>query len=64
MDLEREADVERLLAHFHISVADTPVVICRGQTVLRNPTIDTPNTRIRRLCCRSSASSAQFTHVE
>ncbi|HWF46234.1 MAG TPA: FAD-dependent oxidoreductase [Bryobacteraceae bacterium] len=38
IDLERDADVERLLDHFHISVADTPVVICRGQTVLRNPT--------------------------
>jgi thioredoxin reductase (NADPH) len=38
IDLERDADVEHLLDHFHISVADTPVVICRGQTVLRNPT--------------------------
>lgn len=38
IDLERDADVERVLDHFHISVADTPVVICRGQTVLRNPT--------------------------
>lgn len=37
IDLERDADVERVLDHFHISVADTPVVICRGQTVLRNP---------------------------
>ena len=38
IDLERDADVEGVLDHFHISVADTPVVICRGQTVLRNPT--------------------------
>jgi thioredoxin reductase (NADPH) len=38
IDLERDADVESLLNHFHISVADTPVVICRGETVLRNPT--------------------------
>jgi thioredoxin reductase (NADPH) len=38
IDLERDADVERVLDHFHISVAETPVVICRGQTVLRNPT--------------------------
>jgi thioredoxin reductase (NADPH) len=38
IDLERDAEVERLLDHFHIPVADTPVVICRGQTVLRNPT--------------------------
>src|SRR5207248_8811109 len=27
-----------LLDHFRVSVADTPVVICRGETVLRNPT--------------------------
>jgi thioredoxin reductase (NADPH) len=27
-----------MIDHFHISVANTPVVICRGQTVLRNPT--------------------------
>jgi hypothetical protein len=36
--LEQDTEVEWLLDHFHISVADTPVVICRGQTVLRNPT--------------------------
>ena len=38
IDLERDADVQGLLDYFHISVADIPVVICRGQTVLRNPT--------------------------
>src|SRR5207244_3049479 len=38
IDLERDADVESLLDHFRVSVADTPVVICRGETVLRNPT--------------------------
>jgi thioredoxin reductase (NADPH) len=38
IDLERDADVQSLLDHFHVSVADTPVVICRGETVLRNPT--------------------------
>jgi thioredoxin reductase (NADPH) len=37
IDLERDADVQSLLDHFHVSVADTPVVICRGETVLRNP---------------------------
>jgi thioredoxin reductase (NADPH) len=36
--LERDADVQSLLDHFHVSIADTPVVICRGETVLRNPT--------------------------
>ena len=38
IDLEREADVQSLLDHFRVSVAETPVVICRGETVLRNPT--------------------------
>jgi thioredoxin reductase (NADPH) len=38
IDLERDADVQSLLDHFHVSVAETPVVICRGETVLRNPT--------------------------
>jgi thioredoxin reductase (NADPH) len=37
IDLERDADVQSLLDHFHISVAEIPVVICRGETVLRNP---------------------------
>jgi thioredoxin reductase (NADPH) len=38
IDLERDAEVEGLLEHFHICVEETPVVICRGETVLRNPT--------------------------
>src|SRR2546427_3291779 len=38
IDLERDADVQSLLDHLHVSVAETPVVICRGETVLRNPT--------------------------
>lgn len=38
IDLERDPDVENVLAHFQVSDADTPVLICRGQTVLRNPT--------------------------
>jgi len=37
IDLERDADVQDLLDHFHFSVADVPVMICRGETVLRNP---------------------------
>jgi thioredoxin reductase (NADPH) len=37
IDLERDADVQSLLDHFHVSVAEIPVVICRGETVLRNP---------------------------
>jgi thioredoxin reductase (NADPH) len=37
VDLDRDADVQDLLDHFHVSVADVPVLICRGKTVLRNP---------------------------
>ena len=38
IDLERDADVESVLARFSVSVSDTPVLICRSRTVLRNPT--------------------------
>jgi thioredoxin reductase (NADPH) len=37
VDLDRDKDVQALLDQFHISVSDIPVVICRGETVLRNP---------------------------
>jgi thioredoxin reductase (NADPH) len=38
IDLERDSDVEALLDRFHVAAADVPVVICRGELVLRNPT--------------------------
>ena len=38
IDLDRDADVQELLDHFHVAVADVPVLICRGELVLRNPT--------------------------
>ena len=38
IDLDRDADVQALLDRFHVAVADVPVLICRGQVVLRNPT--------------------------
>jgi thioredoxin reductase (NADPH) len=38
IDLDREADLQTLLDRFHVSEADIPVVICRGDLVLRNPT--------------------------
>ena len=38
IDLDRDADVQSLLDHFHVSASDIPVVICRGAAVLRNPT--------------------------
>ena len=38
IDLEQDADVEELLDRFHVSVADVPIVIVGGSTVLNNPT--------------------------
>ena len=38
VDLDRDPDVQALLDRFHVSLADIPVVICRGESVLRNPT--------------------------
>jgi thioredoxin reductase (NADPH) len=37
VDVETEPDVQTLLDHFEIKVADIPVLICRGDMVLRNP---------------------------
>ncbi len=37
VDLERETEVQTLLDRFAVSVADVPVLICRGEVVLRNP---------------------------
>lgn len=37
IDLERDPDVQNLLDGFHIVPSEIPVVICRGQLVLRNP---------------------------
>ena len=38
IDLERDSDVQNLLDSFQISPGEIPVLICRGQLVLRNPT--------------------------
>jgi len=38
MDLERDSEVQNLLDSFQISPGEIPVLICRGQLVLRNPT--------------------------
>jgi thioredoxin reductase (NADPH) len=37
VDLDVDSDVQTLLDRFHVGIADVPVVICRGTTVLRNP---------------------------
>ncbi|HXV83478.1 MAG TPA: FAD-dependent oxidoreductase, partial [Candidatus Binatia bacterium] len=38
IDLDRDNDVQVLLDRFHVTHGDVPVLICRGETVLRNPT--------------------------
>ncbi len=38
VDLERDHGVQSFLDQFHVSAADIPVVVCRGEKVLRNPT--------------------------
>jgi thioredoxin reductase (NADPH) len=38
VDLDKDADVQAMLDHFKVAVADVPVLICRGELVLRNPT--------------------------
>ncbi len=37
IDLEQDADVQHLLDRFRVSIDDIPVLICRGERVLRNP---------------------------
>jgi thioredoxin reductase (NADPH) len=38
IDLDRDAEVQELMDRFSVSLNDLPVLICRGQVVLRNPT--------------------------
>ena len=37
IDLDRESDAQELLDRFHVTLADVPVLICRGDAVLKNP---------------------------
>jgi len=37
IDVERDSDIQTVLDHFEIRVTDIPVLICRGEKVLRNP---------------------------
>lgn len=37
VDVEHDPDVQTLLDHFGIAMSEIPVVICRGDLVLRNP---------------------------
>jgi thioredoxin reductase (NADPH) len=38
IDLDHDDEAQNLLDHFHVTDGDVPVLICRGQVVLRNPT--------------------------
>ena len=38
LDLDRDSDVQALTDRFQIAARDIPVVICRGELVLKNPT--------------------------
>ncbi|HEV7504015.1 MAG TPA: FAD-dependent oxidoreductase [Thermoanaerobaculia bacterium] len=38
IDLDHDDSVQDLLDRFHVAVEDLPVLICRGEAVLRNPT--------------------------
>jgi thioredoxin reductase (NADPH) len=37
LDVNRDPDVAALLERFHVGIDDVPVVICRGEQVLKNP---------------------------
>jgi thioredoxin reductase (NADPH) len=37
IDLDHDEGVQAMLDHFKVSAADVPVLICRGEVVLRNP---------------------------
>ena len=37
IDVERDEDIEAMLDHFHIRLDEIPVVICRDQITLKNP---------------------------
>lgn len=38
LDLDRDTGIQDLLDQFHVTEEDVPVLICRGEVVLRNPT--------------------------
>ena len=37
VDLDRDPETQHLLDRFHVAVSEIPVMICRGDAVLRNP---------------------------
>jgi thioredoxin reductase (NADPH) len=57
IDLDRDADAQELLDRFDVSAADVPVLICRGDAVLRSPS----NQRIAE--CLGFNDAIDQTHV-
>jgi thioredoxin reductase (NADPH) len=57
IDLDRDPDAQDLLDRFHVSAACVPVLICRGDAVLRNPS----NRRIAE--CLGFNDAIDQTHV-
>jgi thioredoxin reductase (NADPH) len=57
IDLDRDAEAQELLDRFHVSQADVPVLICRGDAILRNPS----NQRIAE--CLGFNDAIEPTHV-
>jgi thioredoxin reductase (NADPH) len=37
VDVDRDPEVQEMLDHFHVAISDVPILLCRGQRVLRNP---------------------------
>jgi thioredoxin reductase (NADPH) len=58
IDLDRDADVQVLLDRFHVTAADVPVVICRGDVVLASASTRR-STRPRYATWSSSAPGPQ-----
>ena len=58
VDLDRDSDVQSLLDRFHISQDDVPVLICRGERVLRSPT----NTQIAECLGLNDSIAVDHTH--
>jgi thioredoxin reductase (NADPH) len=38
VDVDRDPDVQAMLDHFHVRVEEIPILVCRGERVLRHPT--------------------------
>ncbi len=41
IDLDSDPEADAMLAQFGLNASDTPVVICHGRQVLKNPTVET-----------------------